>query len=132
MASKYEYATDEELFGISSETFVPEEEMELDRQVVEGESSNIVGGFMSGLQGVDWMNLPRIARANLTSETLKKYSWLANAFWKGDNLSTEATEEGWNWESPMEQIGVTDDEWDKMSPTARITALKSNAVSRTD
>lgn len=111
---------------------VPEEEMAIDRELVNGESSNIVGGFMAGLQGADWANVGRIARANLSSETLKKWSWLANSSWKGDNVATEEVEEGWNWLSPMEQLGVTDDEWDAMPAKERITKLKANSVKSTD
>ena len=74
--------TDEQIFGSSSALqdvkLVPVDEIALDRELVEGEGSNIVGGFMAGLQGADWANLGRIAKSNLSSETLKKYSWFFN------------------------------------------------------
>lgn len=111
---------------------VPEEEMELDRQVVEGEGSDVIGGFMAGIQGADWANLGRIARANLSSGTLKKYDWFLNQSWKGDSLATEEVEEGWNWMSVQEQIGVSDEVWDAMPVKERITRIKSNAVKSSD
>ena len=111
---------------------VPEEEMELNRQVVEGEGSDVIGGFMAGIQGADWANLGRIARANLSSGTLKKYDWFLNQSWKGDSLATEEVEEGWNWMSVQEQIGVSDEVWDAMPVKERITRIKSNAVKSSD
>ena len=51
-------------------TVVPEEETIMAKELTEGEGSNLIGGFMSGLQGADWANLGRIARANLSSNTL--------------------------------------------------------------
>tara|TARA_R110002051_G_scaffold293137_1_gene358107 strand:- start:1472 stop:4300 length:2829 start_codon:yes stop_codon:yes gene_type:complete len=124
--------TDEQLFGTTSAQqnikLVPEEEIKLAKTLVEGEGSNIVGGFMAGLQGADWANLGRIAKANMSSETLKKYSWFFNSGWKGDVIGTDEVEEGWNWMSVQEQIGATDDEWDVMPIDERISRIKTSSV----
>ena len=128
--------TDEQIFGSSSALqdvkLVPTEEIALDRELVEGEGSNIVGGFMAGLQGADWANLGRIAKSNLSSETLKKYSWFFNQPWKGDIAATDEVEEGWNWVSSVEQLGLSDEEWDAMPVKERVTRLKANAVKSTE
>ena len=113
-------------------TVVPEEETILAKELTEGEGSNLIGGFMSGLQNADWANLGRIARANLSSNTLNKFSWFLNQPIKGDVAATEEVEEGWNYMSAQEQLGITDEQWDAMPTKERITRLKANAVKSTD
>lgn len=113
-------------------TVVPEEETILAKELTEGEGSNLIGGFMSGLQNADWANLGRIARANLSSNTLNKFSWFLNQPIKGDVAATEEVEEGWNYMSAQEQLGITDEQWDSMPTKERITRLKANAVKSTD
>jgi hypothetical protein len=113
-------------------TVVPEEETLLAKELTEGEGSNLIGGFMSGLQNADWANLGRIARANLSSNTLNKFSWFLNQPIKGDVAATEEVEEGWNYMSAQEQLGITDEQWDAMPTKERITKLKANAVKSTD
>ncbi len=113
-------------------TVVPEEETILAKELTEGEGSNLIGGFMSGLQNADWANLGRIARANLSSNTLNKFSWFLNQPIKGDVAATEEVEEGWNYMSAQEQLGITDEQWDAMPTKERITKLKANAVKSTD
>lgn len=113
-------------------TVVPEEETILAKELTEGEGSNLIGGFMSGLQNADWSNLGRIARANLSSNTLNKFSWFLNQPIKGDVAATEEVEEGWNYMSAQEQLGITDEQWDAMPTKERITRLKANAVKSTD
>lgn len=113
-------------------TVVPEEETIMAKELTEGEGSNLIGGFMSGLQGADWANLGRIARANLSSNTLNKYSWFFSQPIKGDVAATEEVEEGWNYMSPQEQLGITDEQWDAMPTKERITKLKANAVESTN
>lgn len=113
-------------------TVVPEEETLLAKELTEGEGSNLIGGFMSGLQNADWANLGRIARANLSSNTLNKFSWFLNQPIKGDVAATEEVEEGWNYMSAQEQLGITDEQWDAMPTKERITRLKANAVKSTD
>jgi len=113
-------------------TVVPEEETLLAKELTEGEGSNLIGGFMSGLQNADWANLGRIARANLSSNTLNKFSWFLNTPIKGDVAATEEVEEGWNYMSAQEQLGITDEQWDAMPTKERITKLKANAVKSTD
>ena len=113
-------------------TVVPEEETLLAKELTEGEGSNLIGGFMSGLQNADWANLGRIARANLSSNTLNKFSWFLNQPIKGDVAATEEVEEGWNYMSAQEQLGITDEQWDSMPTKERITKLKANAVKSTD
>ena len=113
-------------------TVVPEEETILAKELTEGEGSNLIGGFMSGLQNADWANLGRIARANLSSNTLNKFSWFLNQPIKGDVAGTEEVEEGWNYMSAQEQLGITDEQWDAMPTKERITKLKANAVKSTD
>ena len=113
-------------------TVVPEEETIMAKELTEGEGSNLIGGFMSGLQGADWANLGRITRANLSSNTLNKFSWFLNQPIKGDVAATEEVEEGWNYMSAQEQLGITDEQWDAMPTKERITKLKANAVKSTD
>ena len=113
-------------------TVVPEEETIMAKELTEGEGSNLIGGFMSGLQNADWANLGRIARANLSSNTLNKFSWFLNQPIKGDVAATEEVEEGWNYMSAQEQLGITDEQWDAMPTKERITRLKANAVKSTD
>ena len=113
-------------------TVVPEEETLLAKELTEGEGSNIIGGFMSGLQGADWANLGRIVRSNLSSNTLNKFSWFLNTPIKGDVAATEEVEEGWNYMSSQEQLGITDEQWDAMPAKERITKLKANAVKSTN
>jgi len=113
-------------------TVVPEEETIMAKELTEGKGSNLIGGFMSGLQGADWANLGRIARANLSSNTLNKFSWFLNQPFKGDVAATEEVEEGWNYMSPQEQLGITDEQWDAMPTKERITKLKANAVESTN
>ena len=113
-------------------TVVPEEETIMAKELTEGEGSNLIGGFMSGLQNADWANLGRIARANLSSNTLNKFSWFLNQPIKGDVAATEEVEEGWNYMSAQEQLGITDEQWDAMPTKERITKLKANAVKSTD
>jgi len=128
--------TDISQLGINKTTpevkVVSEEETQMAKELTEGEGSNIIGGFMAGLQGADWANMGRITRANLSSNTLNKYSWFFNTAIKGDSLATKEVEEGWNYMSALEQLGLSDEEWDAMPVKERITRLKSNAVASTN
>ena len=121
------------LMGVSNDPNKEPEQL-LDKEIKSGLGYEILNGIMavgSGLQGADYMNLPRIARSKLDAGTLNKFNWFFGQPVYGDSLATEEIEEGWNWMTPMELLGLTDDEWNETPFEERVTKIKKNGVDST-
>ena len=68
------------LMGVSNDPNKEPEQL-LDKEIKSGLGYEILNGIMavgSGLQGADYMNLPRIARSKLDAGTLNKFNWFFN------------------------------------------------------
>ena len=86
--------------------------------------SNWWGGWMSGLNESFTFNLAREGRALFDSETLMNNDWLFGRFHYGDKpWTTDVEEEGAQWMSVEEQMGVSPEIWDKMSHGERLKQL---------
>jgi hypothetical protein len=96
-----------------------------------GEHSNYLGGWISGLNQSASFNLAREGRALFDSDTLMNNDWLFGKFNYGDKPWTkDVEEEGFNWITVEEQLGVEPEVWDKMSHSARVKKL--NDVTQKD
>ena len=81
-------------------------------------------GAMAGLDSTVSFNLAREGKAAFSGETLEKYSWLFGKMWKGDNPYTQDTvEEGWNFVSSLDEMGISQEEYDAMSHSERLVRM---------
>jgi len=85
--------------------------------------SNILGGWLSGLDNNLTFNLARESRALFGSETLMNNDWFFGKPHYGDKPWTEEVEKGFGWTSVQEQMGVTPEEWDAMPHNERVKQL---------
>lgn len=105
-------------------TTMPEEQLMNDREVVYGGGSNIVGGLAVGMnEYAPYKNISRIVKSNLDYNTLVKFGWFFGNPVIGDNPNTVEIEEGLNWNSPQEQMGVSEQEWEDMDSSERQVQL---------
>ena len=119
------------LMGVSNDPNKEPEQL-LTKDIENSSGSQILGGIMSGIQSADYMNLGRIARSKLDAGTLNKFNWFFGQPVYGDSLATEEIEEGWNWMTPMELLGLTDDEWNETPFEERVAKSKKNGVDTTN
>jgi len=93
-----------------------------------GEHSNLLGGFISGLDQSASFNIAREGKSLLSAKVFKNNDWLFGKVFYGDKPWTEEVEEGFGWISAEEQMGVPAEEWDAMSHSERVKQL--NKVSQ--